>query len=146
MIAERFHFHRRVQAVDESMAEFDAALRNVATYCEFEGTLEEALCDRFVCGLRNEATQRKLLTEHDLTYHEALEIAKGMEAADSNTISLKTWEPSVNKVLHRASLTAVVKQAIFKISAVSRMHIVMLAARRGILLRCASPPTVGSLL
>ena len=56
-----------------------------------------------MCGLRNEVTQRKLLTEHDLTYQKALEIAKGMEAAESNSIILKTREPSVNKVLHRAS-------------------------------------------
>ena len=87
--------------MDESIAKFDAALRNLATYCEFGGTLEEALRDRFVCGLRNEAMQRKLLTEHDLTYQKALEIAKGMEAAESNSILLKTREPSVNKVLHR---------------------------------------------
>ena len=43
-------------------------------------------------------------------------------------------------------LTAVVKQAIPQINAISRMHIVTLVARRGILLRCASLPTVGSLL
>ena len=56
-----------------------------------------------MCGLRNEATQRRLLTEHDLTYRKALDIAKDMEAADSNTISLKTRKPSVNNVVHRAS-------------------------------------------
>ena len=100
VIAERFHIHRRIQAMDESIAEFDAVLRNLATYCEFGGTLEETLRDRFVCGLRNEATQRKLFTEHDLTYQKALDIAKGMKAAESNTILLKTREPSVNKVLH----------------------------------------------
>ena len=33
-----------------------------------------------------------------------LDIAKVMEAADSNTISLKTCEPPINKVLHWASL------------------------------------------
>ena len=100
VIAERFHFHRRVQAVGESVAEFDAALRKLATHCEFGETLEETLRDRFVCGLRHEATQRRLLTEHALTYTKALEIAKGMEAADSNTISLKIREPPINKVLH----------------------------------------------
>ena len=108
-----------------------------------------------MCGLHNEATQCKLLTEHDLTYQKALEIAKGMEAADSNTISLKTREPSINLIRlliesHRdrreKPVTAVVKQAIFQINAGLRMHIVMLVARRGILLQCASSHTVGSLL
>ena len=87
MIAERFHFHRRIQALDESIADFDAALRKLATNCEFGQTLEETLPDRFVCGLRHEATQCRLLREHVLTYQKALDIAKGMEAADSNTRS-----------------------------------------------------------
>ena len=100
VIAERFHFHKHIQAVNESIAEFDAVLRNLATHCKFGGTLEEALRDRFVCGLCNEAMQRKLLTEHDLTYRKALETAKGMEAAESNSISLKTRELPSNKVLN----------------------------------------------
>ena len=104
VIEERFHFHRRVQAVDESIVEFDAVLRNLATSFEFGGTLGETLCDWFVCGLRDEATQCRSLTEHDLTYQKSLDIAKGMEAADSNTISLKTRELPINKVLHRTSL------------------------------------------
>ena len=89
--------------MDKSITEFDAALRTFATYCEFGGTLEETLCDRVVCGLRNEATQCRLLTEHDLTYQNACDIAKGIEAADSNTISLKSREPPINKVLYRTS-------------------------------------------
>ena len=60
---ERLHFHRRVQAMDERIAKFDAALRNCATYCKFGGTLEKTLCDWFVCGLRHEATPYWLLTE-----------------------------------------------------------------------------------
>ena len=68
VIVERFHFHRRVQAVDERIAEFDAVPRNPGTYCEFGGTLQETLRDRFVCGLLHEAAERRLLTEHALTY------------------------------------------------------------------------------
>ena len=56
VIAERFHFRKRVQASDESIAEFDAALRKLAIHCEFGGMLEEILSDRVVCGLRQEAT------------------------------------------------------------------------------------------
>ena len=68
VIVERLHFHRRVQAMDESIANFDAALRKLATYYEFGGTLKETLRDQFVCGLRHEAMQRRLLTEHALTW------------------------------------------------------------------------------
>ena len=101
VIAERFQFHRRAQASDESIAEFDAALRKLATHCEFGETLEEALRDRFVCGLRHEATQRRLLSEHALTYQKALEIARGMEAANKNTAALKVQKPLVHKVKGR---------------------------------------------
>ena len=90
VIAERFHFHRRVQAVDESIADLDAALRKLATYCEFGGTLEETLHDRFVCGLCHEAAQCQLLTEHVLTYQKALDAAKGLEAADRKPL-LPLW-------------------------------------------------------
>ena len=62
MIAERFHFIRHVQAMDESIADFDAVLRKLATYCEFGGTSEETLRDRFVCGLCHEAMHAPLVS------------------------------------------------------------------------------------
>ena len=40
VIAERFYFHKRVQAVGESIADFDAVLRKLAIHCEFGATLE----------------------------------------------------------------------------------------------------------
>ena len=92
VIAERFHFHKRDQAVGETISEFDAALRKLATHCKFG---EEALRDRFVCGLRHEAIQRRFLSETDLTYAKAMEIAQGMEAADRHSKSLKTSEPAI---------------------------------------------------
>ena len=56
VIAERINFHRCVQAMEESIADFDAALRKLTTYCEFGGTLEESFHDRLVCGLHHEVT------------------------------------------------------------------------------------------
>ena len=51
IIVERFHFHRRSQAVGESMNEYMAELRRLSTHCKFGGFLDEALRDRLVCGL-----------------------------------------------------------------------------------------------
>ena len=56
--------------------------------CEFGDYLEEALRDRFVCELRSETTQKQLLTEVDLTFKQAVEVAKGIEAADKNLSNL----------------------------------------------------------
>ena len=101
VIAERFHFHKREQAVEESIADYDAALRKLATHCQFGATLEEALRDRFVCGLRHDTIQRRLLSETTLSYNKALDIAKGMEAADQNTKAFRTTEPTIKALSGR---------------------------------------------
>ena len=102
VITERFHFHKRNQATDETISNFDAALQKLAAHCEFGGTLQETLCDRFVCGLCHEAIQCRLLSESSLTYKKALEIARGMEAADKDTKSFKTMDPMIKKIENRS--------------------------------------------
>ena len=101
VIAERYHFHKRDQAMDESIAEYDAALRKLAIHCKFGTYLEEALRDRFVCGLRNEAMQRRLLAETDLTLTKAMELTQSMEAADRNSRAFKATEPTIKKISSR---------------------------------------------
>ena len=98
VITERFHFHNRDQAAGESIADFDAILRKLAVHCQFGKTLPETLRDRFVCGLRHEAIQRRLLSESTLTYERALEIARGMESADKDTKAFKTTDPIIKKL------------------------------------------------
>ena len=58
IIAERFRFHRRDQSSGESIVEYLAELRRLATHCQFGDYLNEALRDRFVCGLRNTGMQK----------------------------------------------------------------------------------------
>ena len=97
-IAERFQFHKRNQEVGESVAEYDAALRKLAVNCKFGTVLQETLRDRFVCGLRHEAIQRRLLSETALTYAKAIETARAMEAADEDTLAFKRPDLSVHKL------------------------------------------------
>ena len=89
IIAERYHFHKRNQAAGESVAQFIAELRRLARHCEFKTFLEEALRDRFVCGLHSKAIQNRLLTVKDLTLSTALETAVGMEAAAKEVTELQ---------------------------------------------------------
>ena len=49
-ISAKFNFHKRDQAMHESITKYHAALRKLATHCAFEGHLDQALRDRFVCG------------------------------------------------------------------------------------------------
>ena len=88
VIAERFYFYRRNQAADETMAAYVAELRRLSAHCEFGDFLEDALRDRFVCGLWSEEIQKRLLAEDKVTFTRTLEIAQGMEAADRNAKAL----------------------------------------------------------
>ena len=72
-IAERFNFRRRQQEAGETIGDYDAALRKLAIHCNFGERLEEELRDQMVCGLRNKALQRRLLTELDLTYAKTID-------------------------------------------------------------------------
>ena len=99
IIAERFRFHKRDQQADESIKDFNIALRKLSEYCDFGTNLKDSLRDRFVCGLRNDAIQKKLLSVDKLTYDKALETALAMESASKDVVELqaKQMQP-VNKI------------------------------------------------
>ena len=88
VIAERFKFRKRNQKEGERIAEYLAALQKLTETCGFQDFLDQALRDRLVCGLHNEAIQRKLLTEAKLTLKRAYEIAQGMETAQRQASEL----------------------------------------------------------
>lgn len=94
VISERFHFYRRSQKETETIAEFVADLRRLSIKCEFGEFLDQALRDRFVCGVRSDTIQRELLTKKDLTISRAQEIAQGMESAEKNAKTIKKDNPS----------------------------------------------------
>ena len=90
VIAERFHFHRHNQKTSsESISDYVAELRRLATHCESGDYLEQALRDRLVCGIRHENTQKRLLSEANLTLAKATEITRGIEATESQSSQLK---------------------------------------------------------
>ena len=89
-IAERFRFHNHQQQSGETVTDYLADLRKLAIYCEFGEFLEDALCDRLVCGLKDEAMQQKLLGEADLSLKKAFEITQAMEAAAKNAREIQT--------------------------------------------------------
>ncbi|KAK8756643.1 hypothetical protein V5799_000656 [Amblyomma americanum] len=79
----RFLFYRRNQAAEESVADYVTALRKLAEDCGFGSAqlpLDVMMRDRFVCGLRNEGVQQRLLAEHSLTFKFAYDLATTAEA------------------------------------------------------------------
>ena len=88
--AEQFHFYRRDQGAEETIANFVAPLRKLAARCKFPDTfLNEALRDRLVCGLRDEATQKRLLSEADLTLDSAIQLAQSLGNRSRSSRSLR---------------------------------------------------------
>lgn len=105
VIAERYRFHRRDQAAGESVADYVAELRRLAAKCKFEDTkefLEESLRDRFVCGLKTESVRKRLLTEAELTFSKAVEVAQSLETAAKDAQQLKK-DPSKDSQVRRVS-------------------------------------------
>lgn len=108
-ITKRFHFHKRDQAVEESIFNFEAALQKLAIHCKFGDTLEETLHDRFVCRLCHDTIQRCLLSETALNYKKALEISRGMEATDKDTKSFKPMDSVIKNIGTRTQKSAVLQ-------------------------------------
>lgn len=100
IVAERFRFYKRYQIQGETVNKYVAELRKFAEYCEF-GNLNESLRDQFVVGLKDEQTQKKLLTVPDLTFVKAIGIAIAVETANKDAIELRgkfNTESSVNRI------------------------------------------------
>ena len=89
VIAERFRFHKRDQKEGERVSVYQAELRKLAEHCNFGEYLNEALRDRFVCGLRAGSIQKRLLAEDKLTLKKATEIATAMETAARDAVELQ---------------------------------------------------------
>lgn len=104
---ERLRFNKRDQRVGESVPDYVAALRSLAQTCAFDTWLEPLLWGRFICGLRLEGLQRRLLAEPDLTWERAVKLARAAEAAKQQSAephtssvgasSVHSAEPSENR-------------------------------------------------
>ena len=80
----------------ESVASYLARLRALAKYCNFGGSLEDMIRDRLVCGINDDAIQKRLLAESKLTYKKAVEVAHSLETADKNIQLLKQSKKAVS--------------------------------------------------
>ena len=90
IIVRRFQFNSRIRSLDETVADFVAALRRLAEHCQFNDMLQEMLRDRFVCGINNSVIQKRLLAEPDLTLTKAISVAQAAEIADTGVKELQS--------------------------------------------------------
>jgi hypothetical protein len=93
LVIERFHFNKRDQKGNETVSEYALELKRLASTCNFGDFLYDALRDRFVCGLKSERIQQKLLAEtKDLKFNDALSLASNMEIADKEMQNMQPTE------------------------------------------------------
>ena len=83
-IVQRYKFHTRFRQPGETVSTYVSELRSLAEHCNFGATLDLMLRDRLVCGINDDAIQRRLLSEQNLTFDKALTTAQGLEAAAKN--------------------------------------------------------------
>ena len=88
-IAQRYHFYQRKQKKGESVTDYLAALRHMATGCSFGTFLPSALRDVFVFGLCDVSVQKKLLTMEKLTLEEAFKEAQSNEAVEQQSKAMQ---------------------------------------------------------
>ena len=102
VIMQRYKFNTRTRAEGESVANYVAALRELAQHCDYNDTLSDMLRDRLVCGVKHKGITNRLLNEKKLTYEKALELAQAMETAEKDTRHLQTTQ-SAPEVHHNTS-------------------------------------------
>lgn len=97
-IVQRFKFNSRFREQGESVADFIANLRRLSEHCNYADTLNDMLRDRLVCGINDDNIQRKLLSETDLTFKKAYDMAIAQETAVRNAKDLKSTSTEVHKL------------------------------------------------
>ena len=90
VIVRRFQFNTRKQQAGETVAEYVAALRKAAEFCDYGDSLSEMLRDRLVCGITDTSVQKRLLAEKDLTLDKAVSLAQSVEIAEKGAKDLKS--------------------------------------------------------
>jgi len=88
---ERYIFNQRVQQPSESIEDYVADLRKLASTCQFQELEDSLICDRVVVGIRDDTTRRHLLQQKKLTLAEAIDACKASEATVPRRVGFAQW-------------------------------------------------------
>ncbi|CAH2209019.1 jg23524, partial [Pararge aegeria aegeria] len=88
--ADKAKFYAACRSSGESLGDWAARLRGLATYCDFGNALETNLLDRFVLGLSSGPERDKLFEQKPstLTLARAIELAEQAESAKKAKVSV----------------------------------------------------------
>ena len=73
------------------MSDYVAELRNLSRFCNYETRVDTEIRDQLVCGINDVGVQRKLLSEKELTFKRAVELAIGVETAERESKAMVQW-------------------------------------------------------
>jgi hypothetical protein len=100
---QRYKFNTRIRSATEKVADYVAALREIAQHCEYKDSLQDLLRDRLVCGVNHEGITNRLLAEKKLAYEKALELAQAIESGERDTKQLKAAQATSTPPVHYSS-------------------------------------------
>ncbi|PIK53317.1 hypothetical protein BSL78_09796 [Apostichopus japonicus] len=104
-MAERFKFYARKQASGESVTQYLAELKRLASTCNFDRFLNDALRDAFVFGLSDEHAQRRLFSCDDkLTLEKAFSEAVSLETASAKTVMVRGAAGTANSAVNAVNM------------------------------------------
>ena len=85
-IVQRHNFNKRIRQPGESIAEYVAALQQLAEHCDYGDSLNDMLRDKLVCDVNHKAIQQNLMAQNpaELTFAKAIELAQRIEIAEKD--------------------------------------------------------------
>ena len=93
---------KRDQQEGETVALYVVHIRKLSEYCEFGDNLGDPRRDRLVRDLRNEQTQKQLLSERNLMIDRAVDISVAVETATKDAAELGQHRDGT--AIHKANL------------------------------------------
>uniref|UniRef100_A0A8C6V5S1 Gypsy retrotransposon integrase-like protein 1 n=1 Tax=Neogobius melanostomus TaxID=47308 RepID=A0A8C6V5S1_9GOBI len=90
VVVERHLFRKRKQAPHETIVQYVAALRDLASRCNFEDKMDEMIRDQLIEHVTASRIRERLLLEPDLSLDKAITLATQVESAANQAKSMAT--------------------------------------------------------
>ena len=79
VIYDCYIFNKRDQEAQELFEKYLTTLRELVGHCHLGPMLDELLCDRIVCGVKNSSLHKQLLEKKGLMLHTCVDMCRASE-------------------------------------------------------------------